>query len=173
MARIYSFLARREDVASHCQESLLSDNPDAVLRDLIRLAGDGTEFDLDDVVVFQHIHKMSRHLLVPLYLELPLVRWRPQASRVAGNNIEFSPESVRHMEWAIRGADVHATYFNRFDATLDEEARRFYPESASRPHDVLEFLRSPRTPVYEEPRIDPHFTRPFNGSRPRRLPVSA
>ena len=96
----HSFLARREDVANHFETHLLSDNPDAVLRNLTRAVGDGLEVDLDDVVVFQHIHKMSRHLLVPLYLELPPCAGKA-ASRVAGNNIESSPESVRHMEWAI------------------------------------------------------------------------
>jgi hypothetical protein len=70
-----------------CQDSLLSDSPEPVLRDLIRGAGEGLEYDLDDVIVLRFIHQTSRHLLVPLYLQRPQVRLQPQASRIVETSI--------------------------------------------------------------------------------------
>ena len=142
LARIFSFLARREDIAAHCQDSLMSENPEPVLRELIRAAGDGLEFDLDDVIVLQHIHQSSRHLLVPLYLELPLVRERPEASRVAQKNIAALPERVRRAAWASRGAEMHAACFDPFEASLEDELRRLCRPRSSRPRNVADLLRT-------------------------------
>jgi glycosyltransferase involved in cell wall biosynthesis len=142
LARIFSYLARREDIAHRYQDSLLSDNPEAVIRDLIRGAGEGLEYDLDDVIVLQHIHQTSRHLLVPLYLELPLVRQRPQASRVVKSNIASLPEYVRNTDWALRGCEIHAACFDRFEAHLCDELRRSGHALFPPPRHVLDFLRA-------------------------------
>jgi glycosyltransferase involved in cell wall biosynthesis/tetratricopeptide (TPR) repeat protein len=139
LARIYSFLARREDVARRSQDSLLTDNPEPVFRELIRAAGDGMEFDVDDVVVFRRLHRARRHLLVPLYLELPLVRERPESSRVAGKNLAVLPDSVRHSPWALRGAEIHAALFDPVEARIDDELRHSDP---TRPREVSEWLRT-------------------------------
>src|SRR5271155_3287563 len=100
LARIFSYLARRDDVARDCQDPLLADNMEPALRHLIRGAGEGLEYDLDDVVVLRFIHQTSRHLLVPLYLELPLVRLQPQASRLIESSMALLPEAVRDTGWA-------------------------------------------------------------------------
>ena len=125
LARIFSYLARRDDVARDCQDLLLSDNMEPALRQLIRGAGEGLEYDLDDVVVLRFIHQTSRYLLVPLYLELPLIRLQPQASRLIESSMALLPEPVRDTGWARRGCEIHAMHFDRFEAYLDDEARRW------------------------------------------------
>lgn len=142
LARIYSFLARREDIAVHVQDSLLEDDPEPAFRALIRAAGDGLEFDLDDVIVLRHMHQVSRHLIVPLYLELPLVRERPDSSRVAGRNLAVLPESVRNSAWAQRGAAIHAASFDAFEARLEDELRRMSASPSARPRQVADLLRA-------------------------------
>jgi glycosyltransferase involved in cell wall biosynthesis len=144
LARIFSYLARREDVARTCQDSLLSDSPEPVLRHLIRGAGEGLEYDLDDVVVLRFIHQTRRYLLVPLYLELPLVRQQPQASRIVEASTALLPESVRETPWARRGCQAHAKYFDRFEAYLDDEARRWADTFSLSSRDVLGYLRGPQ-----------------------------
>ncbi len=145
LARVFSYLARREDIARACQDSLLSDNPEPVLLDLIRGAGDGLEYDLDDVIVLRFIHQTSRYRLVPLYLELPLVRQRPQASRISENSIAMLPEAARESEWALQGCRVHAACFDGFEALVDDEARSLAGTFSLPSRDVFGFLRhSPR-----------------------------
>jgi glycosyltransferase involved in cell wall biosynthesis len=144
LARIFSYLARREDVARACQESLLSDNPEGPLRHLIRGAGEGLEYDLDDVTVLQWIHQTRRDLLVPLYLELPLVRLQSQASRIIEASIALLPENARETQWALRGCQAHAACFDRFEAYLDDEARRWADTFSFPSRDVLGFLRGPQ-----------------------------
>jgi glycosyltransferase involved in cell wall biosynthesis len=144
LARIFSYLARRDDVARDCQDSLLADNVEPALRHLIRGAGEGLEYDLDDVVVLRFIHQTSRHLLVALYLELPLVRLQPQASRMIESSMALLPESVRDAGWSGRGCQIHAMYFDRFEAYLDDEARRWADTVLFPSRDVLGFLRGPQ-----------------------------
>jgi glycosyltransferase involved in cell wall biosynthesis len=144
LPRIFCYLSRQEHLADVCQMSLLSDDPGPLLRDLIRDAGEGLEYDLDDVIVLRFIHQTSRHLLVPLYLELPFIRQQRHASRVAEANIVLLPENVRHTQWALRGCEIHAAGFDRFDGYLDEEMRRWGAKFSSPPRDVLDFLRGAR-----------------------------
>ena len=142
LARIFSFLARREDLAGSCRDHLLSENPEQLLRDLIRPAGDGLEYDLDDVVILRFVHQTCRHLLVPLYLELPATRRHHLASRTAKSSINLLPENVRDTDWARRGCELHSSYFGRFEARLDDEMRRWAGETHAPSHDVLNFLRT-------------------------------
>jgi glycosyltransferase involved in cell wall biosynthesis len=144
LARIFSYLSRRDDLAHACENSLLSDDPGPILRELIRAAGERVDFDLDDVVMLRFIHQNSRHLLVPLYLELPSVRRAPVASRVAGSNLAALPESVRGMAWARRGAKLHASFFDPFEAKLEAEMRRVGAGLASAPSDVFGLLPARR-----------------------------
>jgi glycosyltransferase involved in cell wall biosynthesis len=125
LARIFSFLSRHEEASGVCQESLLLDDPSSVLQCLIRGAGDGLEYDLDDVIVLQCIHETKRQLLVPLYLELPLVRAQAAASRIAPANRSLLPERIRDAGWAIAGCRLHASYFDNAEASLDQEMRHW------------------------------------------------
>ena len=61
LARIYSYPARREDLAERCQDSMLSENPEPVVPELIRASGEGLEIELDDVVLLTYIHQKARH----------------------------------------------------------------------------------------------------------------
>jgi glycosyltransferase involved in cell wall biosynthesis len=144
LARIFSYLSRREDVARTCQDSILLDDPEPVLRRLIRGAGEGLEYDLNDVIVLRFIHQVGRHLLVPLYLELPLVRQQPRASRVAEMSSALLPQSIRNTTWALRGCLLHATCFDRFESYLDEEIRRRFDAFSSPPREVIGYLRAPK-----------------------------
>jgi glycosyltransferase involved in cell wall biosynthesis len=144
LARIFSYLARREDVARACQESLLADDIEPALRCLIRDAGEGLEYGFDDVVVLRFVHQTGRHLLVPLYLELPLVRQAPHASRVAEASIALLPEAARNTQWALRGCALHAASFDRFETYLDEEMRRWSTAIASPSREVIGFLQGAR-----------------------------
>jgi glycosyltransferase involved in cell wall biosynthesis len=143
LPRIFCYLSRQEHLADVCRESLLSDDPGPLLRDLLRDAGEGLEYDLDDVIVLRFIHQTSRHLLVPLYLELPFMRRQVDASRVGDTSIALLPEKVRNTPWAARGCEIHAKCFDRFEAYLDEEMRRWAVRFSSLSSDVLDFLRGP------------------------------
>jgi glycosyltransferase involved in cell wall biosynthesis len=144
LPRIFCYLSRQEHLANVCEVSLLSDDPGPLLRDLIRDAGEGLEYDLDDVIILRFIHQTSRHLLVPLYLELPFIRRQLHASRVADSSIALLPETVRNTPWARRGCAIHAACFDRFEAILGDEMRRWGAKSLSHSRDVLDFLRGPR-----------------------------
>jgi hypothetical protein len=141
LARIFSFLSRREDVSRAHLDSLLLDDPMPLLQCLIRSAGDGLEYDLDDVVVLQFVHRTRRHLLVPLYLELPLVRMQLIASRIDKTNNNMLPQAIRDAPWANRGCALHASYFNESEADIDEEMRRRYEKTISRTRHVTGFLK--------------------------------
>jgi glycosyltransferase involved in cell wall biosynthesis len=142
LARIFSYLARREDIAEASGNSLLSDDPEPALRTLIRGAAEGLEYDLGDIEILRFICFTSRHLLIPLYLELPFVRRQPTSCRLPTNNLAVLPEKIRSMDWARRGGEIHASCFDRFEAQLEDEVRRDRVASSSPEGDVLEFLRT-------------------------------
>jgi glycosyltransferase involved in cell wall biosynthesis len=141
LARIYSYMARREELGEACETFLLADNPGPLLRDLIRGAGDGLEYDIEDVVILRFIHRTRREMLVPLYLELPSVRRRPHASRTAIASLDHLPGNARHTAWAVRGCKLHADCFDRVEAEVDGEMRRWAGQPATPSRDVLDFLR--------------------------------
>jgi glycosyltransferase involved in cell wall biosynthesis len=144
LPRIFCYLSRHEHLAEVCRVSMLSDDPGPLLRELIRVAGEGLEYDLEDVVVLRFIHQTSRHLLVPLYLELPFVRRQTHASRVPANSIALLPEAVRNTLWARRGCEIHAACFDRFEAVFDDEVRHQSAKSIRISQDVFDFLRAPK-----------------------------
>jgi glycosyltransferase involved in cell wall biosynthesis len=144
LPRVFSYLSRQERLADACRVSLLADDPGPVLRELIRDAGEGLEYDLDDVAVLRFIHLTSRHSLVPLYLEMPFIRRQLHASRVANSSIALLPETVRDTQWARHGCAIHAASFDEFEEALDAEMRSWGAESLSPSRDVFDFLRRPR-----------------------------
>jgi glycosyltransferase involved in cell wall biosynthesis len=125
LGRIFSYLARREDMPKAFQDSLLSDDPEPAMRDLIRDSGEGLEHSLDDVVLLRYAHQTRRHLLVAMYLEMPLRRQLSQASRIAETSLLMLPEAMRGAAWAVLGCAAHAASFDRFEALLDDEMRRW------------------------------------------------
>ncbi len=169
LARIFSYLARREDIAELCQGSLLSESPEPALRGLTRGAGDGLEYDLDDVVVLRFIHQTSRHLLVPLYLELPLVRQERQATRIAERSLAILPETVRNTGWALRGCQAHAACFDRFEAYLDDEMRSWAAELSSSSRNVFAFLRRSKGEERAITMIEPAYRAAARRLRPDEL----
>lgn len=144
LARVFSLLARREDLFIGVGDSLLLDDPGPVLRALIRLAGDGLELGLDDVLVLRFLHLTRRELLVPVWLEMPLVRARAGASRRAEASPALLPAGVRACEWAAAGCRLHAAAFDRFHSVLDEEMRAWGTGLAGSPRDVHSLLRAER-----------------------------
>jgi glycosyltransferase involved in cell wall biosynthesis len=157
LARIFSYLSRRTDVARECQHWLLLDDPGPALRTLIRGAGDGLEYDLDDIVLLRFIHQTARHLLVPLYLELPLTRQQQSASRVAENSVAQLPEAVRGQTWAARGCTLHAAQFDPLEARLDEEIRHRSVAAATPARGVVDFLRVAKNGELTIRRLEPAF----------------
>jgi glycosyltransferase involved in cell wall biosynthesis len=139
LPRIFNYLSRQEHLAELCRNHLLNDDCGPLMRALIADAGQGLEYELKDIVIFAYIHEHSRHLLVPLYLELPVIRLF--ASRVRGRNEAALPEAVRGTSWAQRGCQLHASYFDPFHAVLDEETRSFGNSLRNRSSDVLDYLR--------------------------------
>ena len=133
----------QEHLADVCRTCLLSDDPGPLLRDLLRDAGEGLEYDLDDVIVLRFIHQTSRHLLVPLYLELPFIRRQAHASRIVGPSLALLPEHARGTPWGLRGCEIHAACFSTFEANLADEMRRWATRFSSLSRDVLDFLRGP------------------------------
>jgi len=157
LPRIFSYLSRDESLGVACERFLLADDPDPLLRQLVRAAGEGYEFDLDDVAVLRFVHRRHRHLLVPLYLELPIIRRRDGASRMAESSVSNLPEAIRSEAWARHGCDVHAAHFNEFDAVLDAEARRWGARLISPTKDVIDFLRAPKDALDPIGMIEPVF----------------
>ena len=147
LSRIYSYLARRSDLIDARCESLLLDDLDPILRELIRGSGEGLEYDLDDLVILRYIHHNSRHLLVPLYLELPYVRRRADASRLMDKTTVLLPESVRLQRWAARGCKTHHDAFNRLSSMLDEQLRSIIEKREAMEVDVAQLLRKKGKPV--------------------------
>jgi glycosyltransferase involved in cell wall biosynthesis len=141
LARIFSYLARREDMPAAFQDSLLSDDPEPILRDLIRDSGEGLEHTLEDVVLLRFVHQTRRHLLVPLYLELPLRRQQARASRNVEASIAMLPQDVRDAEWAVRGCEAHAACFDSFETNLDDEMRRWAETQIAPSRNVLGVLQ--------------------------------
>ncbi|MBV8574703.1 MAG: hypothetical protein JOZ58_06635, partial [Acetobacteraceae bacterium] len=147
LARLFSYISRHQHLHSLCQHTLLSDHPDELLRELIRGSGEGLEHTVDDVEVLRFIHTRQRHLLVPMYLEMPFIRCQATASRVAVNSRPLLPAFLHSFEWAKRGCEMHAAFFDLFDAYLDEEIRRRGTERIEPPRDVLSYLRSREQPA--------------------------
>jgi len=144
LPRIFSYLARQEHLAELCRASMLFDEIDLLLRALIRDAGEGLEYDLEDVVVFRFVHRNARHLLVPIYLELPYLRRQVGATRVQESNVAQLPAEIRAQVWARIGCEVHASCFERFESLLEEEVRKWSAKFLNRSGDVFEFLRDAR-----------------------------
>ncbi len=140
-ARIFSYLSRREDMPASFQDSLLSDDPEPAMRDMIHDSGEGLEHTLEDVVLLRYVHQTRRHLLVSLYLEMPLRRQRSQASRLAETSINLLPEAVRGAAWAALGCETHAAYFDRFEALLEDEMRRWAETRIMTSRNVLGVLQ--------------------------------
>jgi glycosyltransferase involved in cell wall biosynthesis len=141
LARLFNYLSRRDDVASTLQDRLLADEPDLAFRRLIEGAGDGLEYDLDDVVVLMFIHQNRRDLLVPLYLELPLVRQRAGATRSLESSLKALPEQARASGWAMRGCQAHAACFDGFEAVFEDEVRHRTAARAAQSRGVFDLLR--------------------------------
>jgi glycosyltransferase involved in cell wall biosynthesis len=125
LGRIFSYLCRREDMPPAFQDSLLSDDPEPAIRELIHDSGEGLEHSLDDVVMLRYVHQTRRHLLVTVYLEMPLRRQLSQASRVAQTSMQMLPPGLRDAAWAVPGCAAHAACFDPFEALLDDEMRRW------------------------------------------------
>jgi glycosyltransferase involved in cell wall biosynthesis len=154
LSRIFSYLSRQDHLADICRVSLLSDEPEPLLRALCSDAGE-LEYDLDDLIMLRFIHQTSRQLLVPLYLELPFIREQDHASRGADANIALLPKNVRSTQWALHGCEIHAACFGQFEAYLDEEMRRWAARVSSPSRDVLDFLRARRPTQATIDRIEP------------------
>lgn len=162
LARIFSYLARHPHLESACQSYLLADDAEPLLRDLIAGAGEGLEYDLSDVVILRYIHATRRHLLVPLYLELPSIRRLPNASRVGSFGVALLPEQVRLAPWAKRGCALHAACFDEFDAHLDGEMRVLTQSALASFGDVFKLLSvAGETPCGASP-LDVAYRRAMN-----------
>jgi glycosyltransferase involved in cell wall biosynthesis len=125
LGRIFSYLCRREDMPPAFQDSLLSDDPEPAMRELIHDSGEAQEHSLEDVVLLRYVHQTRRHLLVAVYLEMPLRRQSSQASRIAEASMLMLPEAMRSAAWAAPGCALHADCFDPFEALLDDEMRRW------------------------------------------------
>jgi glycosyltransferase involved in cell wall biosynthesis len=149
LARMFSLLSRREDLGRLAREELLSDHPIRLLRELIRCSGEGLEYDVEDLVVFCFLHRRERHLLVPLYLELPVIRRLPTSSRLPENKLALLPPEVRVTDWAARGIAHHDACFDKLEIAFEDEVRR-QDELAGAPgyhvFDVLRSISSSRAP---------------------------
>ncbi len=124
LARLFSFCARREDLGDLAHRQLLIDSPSDLIRELIRGAGEGLEYDLADVEVLMFLHRHERAVLVPFYLELPAIRRLPISSRIGSNKMAMLPEASRDTPWAVHGCRLHATYFDDFSSYLEEEVKQ-------------------------------------------------
>ena len=143
LARIFSFLSRREDLGKLAHDELLSERPERLFRELIRGSGEGLEYDPEDVEIFFFLHRNERHLVVPLYLELPLIRRQPASSRLRENQMALLPEDVRETAWAKQGCDLHIGMFASLERLFEDEIHRL-DNSASAPRNhVFDVLRSP------------------------------
>ncbi len=124
LARLFSFCARREDLGELAYRQLLADGPWDLVRELIRGAGEGLEYDLADVEIMMFLHRYERHVLVPFYLELPTLRRRAVSSRLPSNKTAMLPEESRDTQWAAYGCRLHATYSDEFSNYLENEIKQ-------------------------------------------------
>ena len=124
LARLFSFCARREELGELAHRQLLADAPWDLVRELIRGAGEGLEYDLADVEVMMFLHRYERHVLVPFYLELPMIRRMALSSRLASNRVAMLPADSRETQWAVYGCRLHGTYFDDFSAYLEDEIKQ-------------------------------------------------
>ncbi|MBM0204756.1 glycosyltransferase family 4 protein [Micromonospora sp. STR1s_5] len=145
LARVFSFLSRRLDLGEIAVRELLSDRADRLFRELIRGAGEGLEYDLADVEVLFFLHRHERHMLVPLYLELPPIRKLAFSARVPENRVLALPAEVRSAAWARFGCDLHAQYTNGVHAYLEDEVKKNHHAANARHATVLEQLRFSKT----------------------------
>jgi glycosyltransferase involved in cell wall biosynthesis len=63
------------------------------------------------------------------------------ASRIDKNNKNILPQAVQDSPWAIRGCALHASYFDEFEAHVDEQIHRWYDRAFSRSRQVTGFLK--------------------------------
>jgi glycosyltransferase involved in cell wall biosynthesis len=142
LARIFSYLSRRDDLGRLASEELLSERPERLIRELIRGSGEGLEYDADDVLILCFLHRRERHLLVPIYFELPVIRRLPVSSRVPERKIALLPPEARATDWVNRGAAMHDGCFDKMEIAFEDEIRR-HEELADTPaHHVFDVLRS-------------------------------
>jgi glycosyltransferase involved in cell wall biosynthesis len=142
LARIFSFLSRREDLGRLAHDELLSDHPERLFRELMRGSGEGLEYDMDDVEVLRFLHRHERQLIVPLYLELPLVRRQSASSRIRENQMALLPEDVRQTAWAQHGCEIHIGMFRTLERLLEDEIRGQEETAATTHNHVFDVLRS-------------------------------
>jgi glycosyltransferase involved in cell wall biosynthesis len=142
VARIYNYLARRPDLADIAASELLEDNPERLARELIRGAGEGLEYDIDDVEVFLYLHAHERHMMVVIYLELPQFRGLVLDPRIPEQKRELIPDQHRDKSWVVRGCDLHARYFPLAECYLNAEIKSLLRQPPTRT--VLDYLRGER-----------------------------
>ncbi len=142
LARIFSFLSRREDLQRLACDELLSDRPERLLRELMRGSAEGLEFDPDDVEVFAFLHRHERHLLIQLYLELPVVRRQTTSSRMREGQLALLPAAIRDADWVKRGCEIHLSHFDALERLLDDEVRRQQEFATATANHVFDVLRS-------------------------------
>ena len=100
------------------------------------------EYDADDVLILCFLHRRERHLLVPIYFELPVIRRLPVSSRVPERKIALLPPEARATDWVNRGAAMHDGCFDKMEIAFEDEIRR-HEELADTPaHHVFDVLRS-------------------------------
>jgi glycosyltransferase involved in cell wall biosynthesis len=157
LGRIFSYLSRREDMTAAFQDSLLSEDPEPAMRDIMRDSGEGLEHSLEDAVLLRYVHQTSRRLLVALYLELPLRRQLAQSSRLAETSIAMLPAALRDEPWATRGCAAHATWFDPFEALLDDEMRRWAETHLASSRNVLGVLRRQTREVGAIATVEPRY----------------
>jgi glycosyltransferase involved in cell wall biosynthesis len=171
LGRIFSYLSRREDMPPAFQDSLLSDDPEPAMRDLIRDSGEGLEHSLEDVVLLRYLHQKHRQLLVAVYLEMPLRRQLSQASRIAETSMLMLPEALRDAPWAAPGCAAHADCFDRFEALLEDEMRRWAETRFVASRKVLGVMRRQECDAGAIATVEPRY-RAAIGRLPRSKAVS-
>lgn len=146
LARLFSILSRREDLGALAIEELLSEQPDRLIRALIRSAGDGLEYDLADLEAVCFLHRHNRAVLVPLYLELPAIRRRPISSRTAEGRRALLPVPL-DQPWVLEGCRLHELCFSPADAALEQEIRDLRNRMQTTGQDVFSVLNASRLDV--------------------------
>ncbi len=146
LARLFSILSRREDLGALAIEELLSEQPDRLIRALIRAAGDGLEYDLADLEAVCFLHRHNRAVLVPLYLELPAIRRRPISSRTTDGRQALLPVPM-DQPWVLEGCRLHELCFTPADAALEQEIRDLRNRMQTTGQDVFSVLNASRLDV--------------------------
>ncbi len=154
LARLFSILSRREDLGQLAIEELLSEQPDRLIRALIRSAGDGLEYDLADLEAVCFLHRHNRAVLVPLYLELPAIRRRPISSRTSEGRRALLSAALGQLQtqpqdppWVLEGCRLHELCFTPADAALEQEIRDLRNRMQTTGQDVFSVLNASRLDV--------------------------